>query len=161
MAIIVSGAPCRIRTDDPRFTRAVLWPTELRRHNLRRTHAAKDSMNMISDGSSIPRGHSVSTKTVGSKCVIAVLILSLYHIYMIKHNHRSESRNRTCEGLIQSQTGVPTHHLGIIVSRNLTHPTLGIPPESGLFLTPVLPGSHKSNKRASDQTRTGAANLEG
>lgn len=24
-------APCRIRTDDPRFTRAVLWPTELRR----------------------------------------------------------------------------------------------------------------------------------
>src|SRR3954454_1095844 len=22
-------APCRIRTDDPRFTRAVLWPTEL------------------------------------------------------------------------------------------------------------------------------------
>ena len=23
-------APCRIRTDDPRFTRAVLWPTELR-----------------------------------------------------------------------------------------------------------------------------------
>ena len=26
------GAPCRIRTDDPRFTRAVLWPTELRRH---------------------------------------------------------------------------------------------------------------------------------
>ena len=26
-----SGAPCRIRTDDPRFTRAVLWPTELRR----------------------------------------------------------------------------------------------------------------------------------
>ena len=25
-----SGAPCRIRTDDPRFTRAVLWPTELR-----------------------------------------------------------------------------------------------------------------------------------
>jgi hypothetical protein len=28
----VCGAPCRIRTDDPRFTRAVLWPTELRRH---------------------------------------------------------------------------------------------------------------------------------
>ena len=27
----VRGAPCRIRTDDPRFTRAVLWPTELRR----------------------------------------------------------------------------------------------------------------------------------
>ena len=26
----LSGAPCRIRTDDPRFTRAVLWPTELR-----------------------------------------------------------------------------------------------------------------------------------
>ena len=25
-------APCRIRTDDPRFTRAVLWPTELRGH---------------------------------------------------------------------------------------------------------------------------------
>ena len=23
-------APCRIRTDDPRFTRAVLWPTELK-----------------------------------------------------------------------------------------------------------------------------------
>ncbi len=29
----VLGAPCRIRTDDPRFTRAVLWPTELRRHS--------------------------------------------------------------------------------------------------------------------------------
>lgn len=29
------GAPCRIRTDDPRFTRAVLWPTELRRRGPR------------------------------------------------------------------------------------------------------------------------------
>ncbi len=34
-------APCRVRTDDPRFTRAVLWPAELRRQrvqcNQRRT----------------------------------------------------------------------------------------------------------------------------
>ncbi len=30
-AVTVNGASCRIRTDDPRFTRAVLWPTELRR----------------------------------------------------------------------------------------------------------------------------------
>ena len=30
----LSGASCRIRTDDPRFTRAVLWPTELRRRAL-------------------------------------------------------------------------------------------------------------------------------
>lgn len=29
---VLFGASCRIRTDDPRFTRAVLWPTELRRH---------------------------------------------------------------------------------------------------------------------------------
>ena len=28
------GASCRIQTDDPRFTRAVLWPTELRRRTL-------------------------------------------------------------------------------------------------------------------------------
>lgn len=94
---------------------------------------------MISDGSSIPHGHSVSMKTVGIKCAITVLILLAYHIFHDKGNQRSESRNRTCEGLIQSQTGVPTHHLGIIVSRNLTHPTLGIPPESELFLTPGLP----------------------
>ena len=30
-AVANVGASCQIRTDDPRFTRAMLWPTELRR----------------------------------------------------------------------------------------------------------------------------------
>lgn len=28
----ISGATSQIRTEDPRFTRAVLWPTELKWH---------------------------------------------------------------------------------------------------------------------------------